>query len=332
MTNKYINTTITPYCFDLTKESEKAQYTAMREELKRVGLKCFTSYPIHERTYYKASIQKLYASKAPVGVRLYTQHVFENQWNAAFIYADGTVTKQDPPAPIPEPDSILTPEQLNDLNREINGDRSNKDPLSQDPELSGGVRLFDWYEGIYTNTNIKKGYYINQSYEMAHLRHRVYKCGYCGHQIESYNPPLFHKGCLGSPFLTLKDLPLTRYRPVVKLPFNQQLENAAQSLLNTVHLEDYNAAQFNRRVKESQAEKQRLIEALPIALKAVEEKTNAALLLLEAGFHPSDYLIYRPQQRTVVKFYADTPAIIKDEWAKKLGGFPYTYEFTRQRR
>lgn len=45
------------------------------------------------------------------------------------------------------------------------------------------VRLFDWYEGIYPNRDIKIGHWLEQTLEMKAIRQNTLACGYCGFQI-----------------------------------------------------------------------------------------------------------------------------------------------------
>jgi hypothetical protein len=49
-------------------------------------------------------------------------------------------------------------------------------------EHEHGLRLHDWFEGIYVNVNIKKGYYLELSAEAKKCREGMGYCHYCGHR------------------------------------------------------------------------------------------------------------------------------------------------------
>ena len=70
-----------------------------------------------------------------------------------------------------------------------------------------GLRVFDWAEPIYPNRAIKEGMYLEQTKEMVEIRQNTYKCNYCGKN--HYKPVIsFCESCIGSEYLTEKDLPL----------------------------------------------------------------------------------------------------------------------------
>ena len=80
-----------------------------------------------------------------------------------------------------------------------------------------GRRIFDWFEVIYPNRNLKKGYYLTQTAEMRDIRSSTYQCGYCGKQ---YHNPEEGKtlclACIGSEYLTPEYFPLLRLHAIDK--------------------------------------------------------------------------------------------------------------------
>lgn len=94
-----------------------------------------------------------------------------------------------------------------------------------------GHRIFDWYEGIIwwggKRSPYRTGYYltgdIDKLLEAKRARH---VCSYCGAQYD--NPDhVFCTKCLGSEYLTEKDLPLLQLKPLaapIEPPTSGQLE------------------------------------------------------------------------------------------------------------
>lgn len=65
-----------------------------------------------------------------------------------------------------------------------------------------GVRVFDWaLEYVQDMPHIKRGYYLEQTSEMAQIRADTLKCGYCGHQKHVSEGLTFCPDCLDSEYL-----------------------------------------------------------------------------------------------------------------------------------
>jgi hypothetical protein len=76
------------------------------------------------------------------------------------------------------------------------------------------ARIFDWYEAIYPNKNIKAGHYLVITDEIRNIRHNVNKCGYCGAHYWNEKGLVFCDQCLDSKYLQEGDLGLLRLVPV----------------------------------------------------------------------------------------------------------------------
>lgn len=77
---------------------------------------------------------------------------------------------------------------------------------AKDPSL----RVFNWAEYRWPNADIKEGYWLEQTPEMAEVLRNTHKCGYCGHIEPAAKGHTFCPQCLGSEYLQKKDLNLTR--------------------------------------------------------------------------------------------------------------------------
>lgn len=88
----------------------------------------------------------------------------------------------------------------------------NTGPLPGSPK---GLRVFDWYEGIYPkNRNIKEGHWLEQTKEMREIRRNTNKCGYCGNRAPAAAGDVFCSRCLGSAYLKSNELHLLRMMPI----------------------------------------------------------------------------------------------------------------------
>lgn len=76
-----------------------------------------------------------------------------------------------------------------------------------------GKRLFDWFEGIYPNKNLKCGHFLIDPKDLNNLRSKRLACGYCGKQYENNNDTVC-LSCVNSEYLTLEHYNLLALKPV----------------------------------------------------------------------------------------------------------------------
>ncbi len=79
-----------------------------------------------------------------------------------------------------------------------------------------GLRVFDWYEGIYTNRQYKQGHYLDITDEMVAVRQETLSCGYCGAHHETLTDNGMCDRCLGSEYLEPENWHLLRLLPVAE--------------------------------------------------------------------------------------------------------------------
>lgn len=81
-------------------------------------------------------------------------------------------------------------------------------------EVAGNLRVFNWAQdypaGNLTNKSIKRGHYLVITDEMRAALHNNVKCRHCGHMEPAAAGHEFCPKCIGSEYLTEKDLNLTR--------------------------------------------------------------------------------------------------------------------------
>ena len=74
-------------------------------------------------------------------------------------------------------------------------------------------RLHDWFQGVYENKTLKKGYWLEITPEMIAIRKDTVKCGYCGQQYKA-DERVFCDTCLDSEYLKEEHLHLLRLLPI----------------------------------------------------------------------------------------------------------------------
>jgi hypothetical protein len=134
-----------------------------------------------------------------------------------------------------------------------------------------GLRVFDWAEGIHSQSrSIKQGMYLDQTQEMRDIRNLTYKCGYCG---KNYFKPSesFCTACIGSEYLTEKELPLLFLVPVA---------NEAKRNYDGVNLPDGFIDLYRERHRETMRAKLQAAQARKLA--GIEKEIESKRVEFEA--------------------------------------------------
>lgn len=113
-------------------------------------------------------------------------------------------------------------------------------------QSENGLRLMDWAESIFPNKDIKEGYYLEQTPEMAELRRNTASCGYCGHQEPMQKGNVFCPVCLDSEYLKPEDLHLTRMMSVESKGNRKKLSDAERSHLMPLYVHAQTVASGSR--------------------------------------------------------------------------------------
>ena len=190
-----------------------------------------------------------------------------------------------------------------------------------------GYRLFDWAENIYPNTNIKEGYYLEQTEPMREIRRNTSACGYCGKQEPSANGLAFCDKCIGSSTLKEEDLFLLRMCPVYReSDARTPLTEAEKAHLMPLYVD----AQIHGK---TEADKERRKKQLA----DIEAKYEKALISANNEHHGMMYLYRNGINLDNVIYYSHTgrfgfgwrKPIGPEEWARLadvLCDFPCAYD------
>lgn len=229
-------------------------------------------------------------------VELETAHVFDNQWNTA--------------------------------------------PVG---EAKTGLRVFDWAEDAIFGPSgkefkhLRRGHYLDQTDQMRQLRQQVSTCGYCGHHYGPDRAPQavdgFCEDCLGSEFLTPKEIYLLRLLPAGQ-SFGGKREPLTEAEAATL-LPRYQEAQTvgrSARDKAAIARKRRHIlervEDAKAKVKHAEIERDGALWALEhLGIRFADNLIYYSHTgRFCFGWQKALSAEDRSALLDKVSEFPFDYD------
>lgn len=198
-----------------------------------------------------------------------------------------------------------------------------------------GRRLFDWYEGIFPNRDIKRGHWLEITPEMDALRKTTTVCGYCGKYGHVDDGKPFHEACLGSEYLKESEINLLRMLPVaLQFPKRAPLtESEAADLVPK-----YRVAQGLGKVTREEALKaktrQKVASLVPNAkakgeqlVKDAETEAEALTWLLDNGVNIIDNTIfYHHTQKFSFGWRTPLTAAEKSALLDILVEFPFEYE------
>lgn len=194
-------------------------------------------------------------------------------------------------------------------------------------------RVFDWYEGIGSNPNVKLGHWLEMTEEMKAIRQNTLACGYTGQQFPADCGFVFNETerALGSPYLKETELLLLRLQPIntrfdIHRPELSKAEFAyllpkyieAQTKYSAIRNQERKA----RQIKAAQAEYAKALEGV----KRAENKRDGFLWLINNDVS-TENVIYYPhtgrfsfgwQSKLSPSVAANTREILKD--------FPFNYD------
>ena len=205
-------------------------------------------------------------------------------------------------------------------------------------KAESGKRIFDWYETIVENKDVKIGMWTEITPELQAARDNTRKCGYCGHQYGPYHNPApadgFCDRCLTSEYLQEKDLPLLRLRPVSDKRHNHKLTKAQLDDLLPRYVTAQTTGAFTanaKRLEEQRAEVQKEFEKKQEEFERGIDNPHIERAgkewLLSRGISLSNVLFYRHLGVFSFGWRGDgVGPSVKEALLKVLADFPYRYE------
>lgn len=282
-----IQTTLTHYRFDLTKEKQREEYESLvKGPLSSIGFPVWRMRAdFHDYSAREPVERFLDKVRALVGrkenthgltsgpVVLETKHLFDNQWNGE------------------------------------------------------SLRLFNWAEVVYNNRNIREGYYLTQTDEMREVLRNTHKCGFCGALEPAAKGYTFCPHCIDSQHLEADYLRLTRMVPVrdTSKP-RSELSDAEREhlmpLFNAAQLYGATERGKARIAKERAAIAKKLKDAVA---KAQEEHDAAVWIMDNVPAMLENWIFYAHTGRHCFGWRKKLNAAAKSAMLEVISEFPFAY-------
>ncbi len=194
-----------------------------------------------------------------------------------------------------------------------------------------GLRVFDWYESIFPNENIKEGYYLDQTPEMREARRNTLKCGFCGAQEPAAKGYVFCPHCLDSPYLDEGALHLTRLMPIEKTSKKRApLSESERAHLLPLYLEAQTVGGKSRAKASRDKARAKAIAKYDKAIETATSERDGMLWLLDNGFNVDNVIFY---SHTGVFSFGWRRPLGENEVSRLLdviSEFPFPYEIKRK--
>ena len=145
-------------------------------------------------------------------------------------------------------------------------------------------RIFDFFLLELPNKKIKRGYWLEPTYETMDIRGQ-FRCGYCG-KIVGYNPEGdYHTHCFGNEFMEEKFLHCTKYRRIWQNSIeNEKLPEEIMDLFVIKKKET-----MTRKLEKT---KRQTIDNLTEKVKDTEHEFTWKKYLVDHGFFDIDNVIF----------------------------------------
>lgn len=186
-----------------------------------------------------------------------------------------------------------------------------------------GVRVFDWYQGVYPNAKIKEGYWLEIPEAFSELRNLTYGCGYCGKQEPQPDEAFCHR-CLGSKYLKESELYLLRFVSMAE-PFSRHREPLTEAEAAELG-ELYHAAQLEG--TKTRGERSRAKQRAKVAadLAKAERKAEGLTWLLDRELSTADVLFYDHRDVFSWGWHTLLCPTVADALVQELAEFPFHFE------
>lgn len=189
-------------------------------------------------------------------------------------------------------------------------------------------RVFDWYEVIYPNRDLKRGHYLEITDEMRSARDHTKECGFCGHQEPVSTGNEFCPRCPASRYLDTPQHPLLVLLPVSTdrgmTTFSVEIMSRLEGYIETKRNAAFDAAYRDSREKVDD-DAERDILRITMRRNGYWWLLDHRVPLNDWHFHQdSETFSYRPSPNIHVNDGKDAA----ENMARflKANGFPYKYK------
>jgi len=193
-----------------------------------------------------------------------------------------------------------------------------------------GKRIFNWYEEIVPNKNIKKGHYLNIVPEMIEICEKTYKCGYCGAEYYGHeNKGLFCLACLDSEYLKEDELYLLRLKPVEfdkSSPEREKLTEKEKAELLPLYIQRQTTGDDSRNVQKLQKQRKRIEDDYYNTIANAKTECDGMLWLMDHNVSVDNVIYYDHTKRFCFGWRSPIESTVKPTLIEKLKDFPFNYD------
>jgi hypothetical protein len=199
-------------------------------------------------------------------------------------------------------------------------------------ETHNGYRIFDWYECIYPNGQIKEGHYLEITDEMREIRRNTLKCGYCGHMEPAAKGLVFCEACLDSEYLKEKDLFLLRLMPVSLMDGvyrgsqRDLLSEAELAHLLPRYVERQTTGANSRNAAKLKKQRQRIEDKFTKAVENNNAEYVGMLWLMDHNWPVDNVLYYDHTSKFGFGWRTPLEASVVSKLLEIISEFPFPYE------
>lgn len=188
------------------------------------------------------------------------------------------------------------------------------------------MRVFDWYEGIFPNLDVKQGHYLEITDEMREILDNTHKCGYCGAHEPAQKGHVFCHDCLGSEYLGEEDLYLLRMLPVSSTEKRKPLTKAERAHLLPLYVEAQTVGADTRAGQKKAEQRQDAIEKAEKAIRNAEAERDGFVWLLDRGVNIDNCIYYSHTSKFSFGWRQPVSDAVKDKLLDIISEFPFPYD------
>lgn len=197
-----------------------------------------------------------------------------------------------------------------------------------------GRRVFDFALesdfGQFAPSGVRRGHWLEQTAEMRDLRRNTNACGYCGHQEAVARGSVFCPKCIGSEYLTEKDLHLTRMCPVdeygIGLKNRPPLSKAESAHLLPLFVEAQTFGNNERDRARIAAKRKDILRRRDVAIKNANAEFDGLTWLMDQGLKTENVIYYGRTGRFSFGWRTKLSAGEVSRLLEVIGEFPGSYD------
>ncbi len=190
-----------------------------------------------------------------------------------------------------------------------------------------GFRVFDWYEGIVPNKDIKKGHWLEQTPDMEETRRNTHVCGFCGNQQSAAKGYVFCDRCLDSSYLKETELHLTRMlSTALFMPIREPLTDAERDNLLPQYIERQTTGTTSRNAAKLRKQRKAIEDKKTKAIETATDEHSGLLWLMDHGISVDNVIYYSHTQRFCFGWRSPIGPELHSHLLAVLVEFPHDYD------